>query len=94
MKGYTRLVAAFLVAIPGTSMAQATDAVAVDPDVHRVVLENDYVRVFDARASKGVAELKRSTANERSHCLGFTTPFDARSSHLRDVPHGPRTTDD
>jgi len=53
MKGYIRLVAAFLVAIPGTSLAQATDAVAVDPDVHRVVLENDFVRVFDARASKG-----------------------------------------
>lgn len=29
------------------------DAVAVDPDVHHVILENDYVRVFDARAAKG-----------------------------------------
>jgi hypothetical protein len=30
-----------------------TDAVAIDPDVHRVILENDYIRVFDARASRG-----------------------------------------
>ena len=29
------------------------DAVTVDPAVHRVVLENDYIRVFDARASVG-----------------------------------------
>jgi len=31
----------------------ANDAVAVDPDVHRVLVENDQVRVFDARAAKG-----------------------------------------
>ena len=29
------------------------DAVTVDPDVHNVLLENDHVRVFDARAAKG-----------------------------------------
>lgn len=29
------------------------DAVAVDPDVHHVLLENDHVRVFDARAAGG-----------------------------------------
>lgn len=29
------------------------DAVSVDPDVHHVLLENDHVRVFDARAAKG-----------------------------------------
>lgn len=32
---------------------KANDAVAVDPDVHNVLLENDHVRVFDARAAKG-----------------------------------------
>lgn len=32
---------------------KANDAVAVDPDVHNVILENDHVRVFDARAGKG-----------------------------------------
>jgi len=32
---------------------KANDAVAVDPDVHHVLLENDHVRVFDARAAKG-----------------------------------------
>lgn len=29
------------------------DAISVDPDVHSVILENDHLRVFDARASKG-----------------------------------------
>ena len=32
---------------------KSNDAVAVDPDVHHVLLENDHVRVFDARAGKG-----------------------------------------
>ena len=33
---------------------KANDAVAVDPDVHHVLLENDHVRVFDARAAKEI----------------------------------------
>ncbi|HEU4747417.1 MAG TPA: hypothetical protein VFS56_02875, partial [Gemmatimonadaceae bacterium] len=32
---------------------KANDPVTVDPDVHHVLLENDHVRVFDARATKG-----------------------------------------
>ena len=32
---------------------KSDDAVAVDSDVHHVLLENDHVRVFDARAAKG-----------------------------------------
>ena len=32
---------------------KANDAVTVDPDAHNVILENDHVRVFDARAAKG-----------------------------------------
>ena len=32
---------------------KANDAVTVDPDLHYVIVENDHVRVFDARASKG-----------------------------------------
>lgn len=32
---------------------KANDVVAVDPDVHHVILENDQVRIFDARAAKG-----------------------------------------
>lgn len=35
------------------ALAKAPDAVAVDPVVHNVVLENEFVRVFDARASRG-----------------------------------------
>lgn len=37
-----------------TALAQrAKDATIVDPDVHKVVLENDHVRVIDARVSPG-----------------------------------------
>lgn len=32
---------------------RADDSVAVDPDVHRVLFENDHVRVFDGRATAG-----------------------------------------
>lgn len=30
-----------------------SDALKADPDVHRLVLENDHIRVFEARASRG-----------------------------------------
>jgi len=53
MNALTAACAALIVAMPASSHAQATDAVTVDPDVHRVVLENDHMRVFDARASRG-----------------------------------------
>lgn len=29
------------------------DAVAIDPDVHHVLLDNEHVRVFEARATQG-----------------------------------------
>lgn len=32
---------------------KAKDSTVVDPDVHKVVLENDHVRVLDARISPG-----------------------------------------
>src|SRR5688572_17510141 len=53
MSALPRVLAACFVAIPAVCAGEATDAVAVDPDVHRVVLENDSIRVFDARAAKG-----------------------------------------
>ncbi|MGQ0428980.1 MAG: hypothetical protein ACT4UQ_03515 [Gammaproteobacteria bacterium] len=34
--------------------AAAPDAVAVDGDVHRLILDNESVRVFDARAARGM----------------------------------------
>lgn len=41
-------------AISGQAFAQAVDdAVSVDPDVHNVILDNEHIRVFDARATKG-----------------------------------------
>jgi hypothetical protein len=44
----------FLVGMVLVAAAQrARDAVAIDPDVHNVVLENEHVRVFEARASHG-----------------------------------------
>ncbi len=32
---------------------KAKDSTIIDPDVHQVVLENDYVRVLEARAAHG-----------------------------------------
>lgn len=40
-------------AAPPAVKRPANDAVAVDPDVHHVLFENEHVRVFDGRASKG-----------------------------------------
>lgn len=45
-----------LLAFPPLATGQALppdDAVAVDPDVHRLIIENEHIRVFDARASRG-----------------------------------------
>jgi quercetin dioxygenase-like cupin family protein len=47
--------------LPATALALCTaaaadpppDAVAIDPDVHHVLLDNEHVRVFEARASHG-----------------------------------------
>lgn len=47
--------------LPATALALAAniaaasppDAVAIDPDVHKVILENEHVRVFEARAAHG-----------------------------------------
>jgi hypothetical protein len=47
------LALALFVVNPGVASAQPTDAVSVDPDVHNVIFENEHVRVFDARASRG-----------------------------------------
>ena len=40
-------------AAPAAVTRRADDSVAVDPDVHHVLFENEHVRVFDGRASKG-----------------------------------------
>jgi hypothetical protein len=54
MTNYTPLAALLLVALPTISLAQTPDdAVSVDPVVHNVILENEFIRVFDARAAKG-----------------------------------------
>ncbi|MGH8249309.1 MAG: hypothetical protein ACREVI_01210 [Steroidobacteraceae bacterium] len=47
--------APLFVLLPSAALAQLPpdDAVAVDPDVHSVILDNEHFRVFDARASKG-----------------------------------------
>lgn len=45
---------AFAISAPALGQALAPgDAVSVDPDVHNVALDNEYLRVFDARAAKG-----------------------------------------
>jgi hypothetical protein len=69
----------------GASQAQAPgNAVDVDSDVHRVVLENEFFRVFDARASKGTKSPMHSHAPMVLVSIGkarfrLTTP-DGKSS--------------
>lgn len=54
MRHCTAVLLAAALVIPASASSQAvSDATVVDSDVHRVVLENEYVRVFDARASRG-----------------------------------------
>src|SRR5262245_56614486 len=60
MNTWVLLGAAWLAAMPAVSIAQDTDAAAVDPDIHRVVLENDFIRVFDARASRGAKSARHT----------------------------------
>lgn len=53
-----RTVVAWLVLCLGVGLGAAwaqksKDSTVVDPDVHHVVLENDHVRVFEARAAHG-----------------------------------------
>jgi hypothetical protein len=54
MKRHWVIAFSFLVGMVLVAAAQrARDAVAIDPDVHNLVLENEHVRVFEARASHG-----------------------------------------
>lgn len=39
--------------LAAASAQDPADAVTVDPDVHRVIIDNEFIRVFDARASRG-----------------------------------------
>jgi quercetin dioxygenase-like cupin family protein len=39
---------------------RAKDSVIVDPDVHKVILENEHVRVLDARVSPGTRSAMHS----------------------------------
>ncbi|HEU0225564.1 MAG TPA: hypothetical protein VFR29_09020 [Steroidobacteraceae bacterium] len=48
---------AVLTALPALALGDApaaTDATIVDGDVHRVIVDNEHVRVFDARAARGM----------------------------------------
>lgn len=45
--------ASFCVGVAATSAQTVPDATVVDPDVHKVALENEHVRVLQALASPG-----------------------------------------
>lgn len=54
MRKLLYLIGLLAAGLAATSSAQAPgNAVDVDADVHRVLMENEYFRVFDARAAKG-----------------------------------------
>jgi hypothetical protein len=63
MKKFQWLILAVGLAQASASQAQAPgNAIDVDADVHRVVLENEFFRAFDARASKGTKSPMHSHA--------------------------------
>ncbi len=49
------LLLSFLLGIGIATLAaqKATDSTVIDPDVHHVVMENEHVRVFEARGAPG-----------------------------------------
>jgi quercetin dioxygenase-like cupin family protein len=54
MRRYLGVVLSFLAAMVLLANAQKSrDAVAIDPDVHNVVMENEHVRVFEAKGAPG-----------------------------------------
>ena len=54
MRRYLGVVLSFLVGMVLVATAQKSrDGVVVDPDVHKVVLENEHVRVLEVRAAPG-----------------------------------------
>lgn len=87
--------------IPEVLAQDSRDAVAVDPDHHQVLFENDYVRVFEALASPGAASPMHthppmvlvSLGKARLRMKmgdGSTTIFDlnpAQALWLQDVDH-------
>lgn len=63
MNSVVRLASFLVFTICAPALGQAVppgDAVSVDPDVHNVILENEYLRVFDARAAKGTKSAMHS----------------------------------
>jgi hypothetical protein len=48
---FSVLVPAACLGVSASAQQKAKDAVVVDPKVHNVLLENEYVRVFEARAT-------------------------------------------
>ena len=63
MKKHLCLAGLMVACFASTSWAQAPgNAIDVDPDVHRMLMENEFFRVFDARASKGTKSPMHSHA--------------------------------
>ena len=76
----------------GAAFAQeAGNAVSVDPDVHHVILDNEFIRVFDARASKGATSPMHSHPPRVLISVGkarFRTKMPDGSSSILDLNPG------
>jgi len=87
MKSRTALAFIPAICLTGVALAQtAGNAVDVDPEIHRVILDNEYFRAFDARASAGAKSPMHTHAPMVLVCIGMarfriTTP-DGKTSIL------------
>ena len=70
---------------------KSKDATVVDPDVHHVVLENDHVRVFEARAGHGAKSPMHSHPPMLIVSIGSTRvkfTFPDRTTQILDLRPG------
>lgn len=54
MRNATALAVLLALPLPAAAQSLPPDAVAIDGDIHRLILDNEHIRVFDARAERGM----------------------------------------
>jgi hypothetical protein len=70
--------------LPAATQSLPPDAVAIDGDIHRLILDNEHIRVFDARAERGMKSPMHSHPPMVLVSIG-------RSRHRLTMPDGKST---